>query len=75
MFSRRRTTRAGWGDWLGNGKIAPGQHRTFTEARAFVQSLRLPVLDRYLANDVHQIVFLMAPAVLLDLLFVGGEPF
>ena len=28
-------------------------------------------LGRYLANGVHQIVFLVAPAVFLDLLFVG----
>src|SRR5262249_46213657 len=34
IFSRRRTARAGCGDWLGNGKIAWGQQRTFTEARA-----------------------------------------
>jgi hypothetical protein len=32
-------------------------------------------LDRYLADDVHQIVFLVAAAVLRDPLFVGGEPF
>jgi hypothetical protein len=63
-----------WGDWLGNGKIAPGQHRTFTEAR--VRPEPSPTcLDRYLANDVHQIVFLVAAAVLRDPLFVGGEPF
>jgi hypothetical protein len=29
------------GDWLGNGKIGRGQHRSFTKARAFVRGLGL----------------------------------
>ena len=67
MFSQRRTARAGWGDWLGNGKIAPGS-TTNVHGSARVRPEPLPTcLDRYLANDVHQIVFLVAPAVFLDL--------
>jgi len=33
----------GWGDWLGTGNIAPGEHvfRPFAESRAFVQALAL----------------------------------
>jgi hypothetical protein len=31
----------GWGDWLGTGRVAPGQHRSFGEARAFVRKLKL----------------------------------
>jgi hypothetical protein len=31
----------GMGDWLGAGRIAPGQHRPFKKARAFVQRLGL----------------------------------
>ncbi len=30
-----------WGDWLGTGKIGPGQSRSFSRARAFARSLRL----------------------------------
>jgi len=26
---------AGWGDWLGNGNVAPGQHRSFKAASEF----------------------------------------
>ena len=29
------------GDWLGTGKVAPGQHRSFKKARTFVRSLGL----------------------------------
>jgi superfamily II DNA or RNA helicase len=32
---------AGLGDWLGNGKVAPGQYRSFKKARAFARSLGL----------------------------------
>ena len=32
-------------------------------------------LDRYLANDVHQVIVLVTPTVFLDSLFVGGKPF
>jgi hypothetical protein len=31
----------GWSDWLGNGRVAPGQYRSFSKARAFVRSLGL----------------------------------
>ena len=36
--------KAGWmgyGDWLGTGKVARGQHRPFKKAREFVQALKL----------------------------------
>jgi superfamily II DNA or RNA helicase len=32
---------AGYGDWLGTGRIASGQHRSFKKARAFARSLGL----------------------------------
>jgi formylglycine-generating enzyme required for sulfatase activity len=32
---------AGMGDWLGNGKVVPGQHRPFKDARAFARKLGL----------------------------------
>jgi hypothetical protein len=30
-----------WGDWLGTGRVGPGQHRPFKEARDFVRRLGL----------------------------------
>jgi hypothetical protein len=30
---------AGMGDWLGTGKVAPGQYRSFKKVRAFVRGL------------------------------------
>ena len=35
----------------------------------------LHTLDRYLANDLHQVIVFVTPAVFLDPLFVGGKPF
>jgi Phage-integrase repeat unit len=32
---------AGWGDWLGTGRVYRREYRTFTEARAFVHALGL----------------------------------
>jgi hypothetical protein len=32
---------SGMGDWLGTGRVAPGQHRSFAKARAFVRGLKL----------------------------------
>ena len=32
---------AGYGDWLGTGKVSPGGHRSFDEARAFIRGLKL----------------------------------
>jgi hypothetical protein len=32
---------AGMGDWLGTGRVAPGQYRSFKEARALVRSVGL----------------------------------
>ena len=31
----------GMGDWLGTGKVAPGNMRPFKEARAYVRKLKL----------------------------------
>jgi hypothetical protein len=31
----------GYGDWLGTGRVSPGGHRSFDEARAFVRDLNL----------------------------------
>jgi hypothetical protein len=31
----------GWGDWVGNGKLPRGQHRSFKKARSFVRRLGL----------------------------------
>jgi hypothetical protein len=32
---------AGWGDWLGNGRVGRGERRSFEEAREFVRGLGL----------------------------------
>ena len=39
---------SGINDWLDTGKVAPGQHRAFTEARAFARSLELKSIDEWL---------------------------
>ncbi len=53
--------RGGWSgmsDWLGNGRVGPGQYRSFDEARAFVRALELRSYAEWLAykgklpNDV-----------------------
>jgi hypothetical protein len=31
----------GYGDWLGTGRVSPGGHRSFKEARAFVRAVKL----------------------------------
>ena len=36
-----------WGDWLGTGRVALGQHRPFKKARAFVRGLGLKSADEW----------------------------
>ena len=45
----------GMGDWLGTGKVAPGNMKSFKEARAFVRKLKLKNLkewDLYYKNKL-----------------------
>jgi hypothetical protein len=36
-----------WGDWLGTGRVGPGQHRPFKKARVFVHRLRLKTWNEW----------------------------
>jgi hypothetical protein len=38
---------AGMNDWLGTGRVAPGQYRSFTKARVFVRSLSLQSVTQW----------------------------
>jgi hypothetical protein len=38
---------AGYGDWLGTGRVAPGQYRDFKKARAFARNLGLKSRDKW----------------------------
>jgi hypothetical protein len=38
---------AGYGDWLGTGRVAPGQYRDFKKARAFARNLGLKSRDEW----------------------------
>jgi superfamily II DNA or RNA helicase len=40
---------SGWSDWLGTGRVAPGQYRSFKKARAFVRRLGLRSYKEWLA--------------------------
>ena len=37
-----------YGDWLGNGKLAPGNMRSFKEARAYVHKLNIKSREEWL---------------------------
>ena len=39
---------AGMGDWLGSGRVAPGGHRSFENARAYVRGLNLKSVAEWL---------------------------